>query len=44
MGVGGGERILINDKLNSNHKDRAYSVNVITNAGFDTIDWSEYEL
>lgn len=44
MGVGGGERILINDKLNSNHKDRAYSVNVITNAGFDTIDWTKYEL
>lgn len=44
MGVGGGERILINDKLNPNDKNRAYGVNIITNSGFDTIDWSEYEL
>jgi len=44
MGIGGGERILINDKLNPIDKDRAKSVNVITNAGFDRIDWSEFEL
>jgi hypothetical protein len=44
MGIGGGERILINDKLNPIDKDRAKSVNVITNAGFDSIDWSEFEL
>lgn len=44
MGVGGGERILINDKLKKSHKDRAQSINIITNSGFNTINWTDYEL
>lgn len=39
MGVSGGERVLINDKLKDEDKDRAVAVNVITNNGFDSIDW-----
>lgn len=44
MGVTSGHRVLINDKLNNVHPDRAKSVNVITNNGFDTIDWEGYGL
>lgn len=44
MGVTSGHRVLINDKLNNVHPDRAKSVNVITNNGFDTIDWGVYGL
>ncbi len=37
MGVTSGKRILINDKLNINHPDRAISYNVITNGGFENL-------
>jgi len=44
MGVGTGERILINDKLTTDSNDRAISLNVITDIGFNTISWSDYGL
>lgn len=34
MGVTSGQRVLINDKLNVSHRDRAIGINVITNEGF----------
>ena len=37
MGVTSGKRILINDKLNINHPNRAISYNVITNEGFENL-------
>lgn len=44
MGVTSGDRIIINDKLNYNNKDRCVAINVITNSGFDNIDWESYKL
>ena len=44
MGVTSGQRVLINDKLNINHPNRANSVNVITNEGFKNINWKSLEL
>ena len=44
MGVGGGTRVLINDKLNKMDNDRAISINVITNEGFEKINWKKYKL
>ena len=44
MGVGGGTRVLINDKLNKNDMDRAVGVNVVTDQGFGTISWEDYDL
>ena len=44
MGMNSGCRILINDKLNPQDADRAKAVNIITDAGFGTIDWSKYGL
>ena len=44
MGVGGGRRILINDKLNRDDPDRAIAVNVVTNAGFNFTSWEDYDL
>ena len=44
MGVSSGVRFLINDKLSEKDRDRARSINTITNKGFWGIDWSEYEL
>ena len=44
MGVTSGHRILINDKLNPKDLDRAFSVNLITNEGFDSTYWEEYGL
>jgi dTDP-glucose pyrophosphorylase len=44
MGVTSGVRVLINDKLRDSDKNRAVSVNLITDAGFDSIDWGEYDL
>ncbi len=38
MGVTSGQRVLINDKLNVAHTDRAIGVNVITNEGFENIE------
>ena len=34
MGATSGQRVLINDKLNVSHRDRAIGINVITNEGF----------
>ena len=39
MGITSGERVLINDKINTKAPPRAKSVNVITNQGFNDIDW-----
>jgi len=44
MGVGGGERYLINDKLERNDMDRAVAINAITNQGFINISWDDYDL
>lgn len=41
MGVGTGNRILINDKLSENMFDRASSINVLTDQGFENIDWDK---
>lgn len=38
MGVTSGQRVLINDKLNITHPDRAIGINVITNEGFKNIE------
>ena len=38
MGVTSGQRVLINDKLNVAHPDRAIGINVITNEGFENIE------
>lgn len=38
MGVTSGQRVLINDKLNVAHPDRAIGINVITNEGFKSIE------
>ncbi len=39
MGVTSGHRVLINDKLQDGDPDRAVSVNLITDGGFDQIEW-----
>ena len=44
MGVTSGVRVIINDKLNEQDKDRAKSVNLITDAGFTSFDWKEIGL
>ena len=44
MGVGGGTRVLVNDKLNKNDLDRAIGVNVVTNEGFGSVSWEDYDL
>jgi len=44
MGVTSGPRILINDKLNKKNPNRALSVNVITDAGFELINWDDFGL
>lgn len=44
MGVTSGVRILINDKLNKIDENRSVSINVITNQGFENIDWKKYKL
>jgi hypothetical protein len=44
MGVGGGERVLINDKLKPQDQDRAIAINAITNKGFLDISWKEVGL
>ena len=44
MGVTSGNRVLINDKLTSMDSDRSVSVNVLTNGGFEKIDWKKYKL
>jgi len=44
MGVGNGIRVLINDKITETSFDRAVAVNIVTDSGFDTINWGKYEL
>lgn len=44
MGVTSGERYLINDKLERNDADRAVAINAITNQGFASISWDDYDL
>lgn len=44
MGVTSGQRILINDKLDKKNVNRAQSVNVITDEGFERIKWDEFGL
>ena len=42
MGLTSGDRILINDKINSSCDDRAKSVNVITDSGFSSVQWEDF--
>lgn len=44
MGVGNGERILVNDKLTEKDLDRAVAINVITDQGFEFTSWEDYGL
>jgi len=44
MGITSGQRVLINDKLFSDDPDRAVSINVITDQGFESVNWKEYEI
>jgi hydroxymethylpyrimidine pyrophosphatase-like HAD family hydrolase len=44
MGVNGGVRVLINDKLQPEDNDRAIAVNLITNEGFEYTDWESIGL
>lgn len=44
MGVTSGTRILINDKLTSADGDRARSINLLTNEGFENQYWEDYGL
>jgi dTDP-glucose pyrophosphorylase len=44
MGMTSGVRILVNDKLDRKHPDRAISINVITDDGFERTKWDEYGL
>lgn len=44
MGVTSGPRIVINDKLKFSDQDRAVGINVITDQGFNSINWDNYNL
>ena len=44
MGLTSGPRVVINDKLNRLDPDRAMSVNITTDEGFEKIDWKKYKL
>lgn len=44
MGMTSGTRLLINDKLKITDPNRAIAINVITDSGFENIDWKEYNL
>ena len=44
MGVSSGIRVIINDKLKDDDKDRAIAINLTTDSGFETFDWGEYNL
>ena len=44
MDVSKGQRVLINDKLQTLDEDRAIGINVITDSGFKTIPWESYGL
>jgi NDP-sugar pyrophosphorylase family protein len=42
--VESGQRVLINDKLRDKDIDRALAINVVTDSGFNTIDWKGHNL
>jgi NDP-sugar pyrophosphorylase family protein len=44
MGVSSGVRVLINDKLKDEDNDRSVAINLITDSGFDSVDWEKYNL
>ena len=44
MGVGNGERVLINDKLDREDTDRSIAINVVTDEGFNSVSWEDYDL
>jgi|688.fasta_scaffold87866_5 NDP-sugar pyrophosphorylase family protein len=44
MGITSGVRVLINDKLNKFDNDRAISVNLTTNDGFEKFNWNKHKL
>ena len=44
MGVTSGRRVIVNDKLTKNSESRACSVDVITDSGFENIDWDSVGL
>lgn len=44
MGVSSGVRVLINDKLRDEDSDRSLAVNLVTDSGFDSVDWERYNL
>lgn len=44
MGVTNGERYIVNDKLTAEDLNRANAINVITDEGFQSIDWTKYGL
>jgi dTDP-glucose pyrophosphorylase len=44
MDLSSGTRVLINDKLQEIDEDRALGINVVTDSGFEDIDWEGYGL
>jgi len=44
MGITSGTRFLLNDKLKKDDSDRAIAINLLTDSGFNGIDWNEYGL
>ena len=44
MGCTNGNRILINDKISADSKDRSLAVNVFTDSNFKFINWGDYGL
>ena len=44
MNMTSGQRFIINDKLAVEDQDRAIAINLITDSGFDIIDWEDYDL
>ena len=44
LGVNNGSRYLINDKLSFDDPDRAVSINLITDSGFESVDWEGFGL
>jgi dTDP-glucose pyrophosphorylase len=44
MGITSGQRVIINDKLRNEDKDRAIAVNLITDSGFDKVEWEDLGL
>jgi hypothetical protein len=44
MGITSGQRVLINDKLYSEDQDRAIAINLISDEGFNSIDWNKHNI